>query len=125
MFKRVDHVALHVADASAAARFYRDVLGFELVAERPGTAGFMIAYVRLGNTMIELTTRPGGEPMSGFHLALEPENFTTAYSYLKDKGLEILVEARRTTPRGTGNEDGAQRAVFRGPHGEMIEMRGR
>ena len=123
MFKRIDHLALHVADASAAARFYTDVLGFELVAERPGTQGFMIAYVRLGNTMLELTTRPGGEPMSGFHLALEPEDFSIAYDYLKDKGLEVLIAARRTTPRDA-KEQGAQRAVFRGPHGEMIEMRG-
>ena len=123
MFKRIDHLALHVADVSTAARFYTDVLGFELVDERPGTQGFMIAYVRLGDTMLELTTRPGGEPMSGFHIALQPEDFTSAYAYLKDKGLEILVEARRTTPRGA-NEPPMQRAVFRGPHGEMIEMRG-
>ena len=40
------------------------VLGFEAVHDSPGTEGKPIAYVRLaGGSMIELTTRPGGEPI--------------------------------------------------------------
>lgn len=123
MFKRMDHVALHVADVEKAKRFYCDVLGFRIVDEHIGTSGRAITYVGLGEHLIELTSRPGGEAMSGFHLCLEPRTFATAYDVLKGYGLEVVVEARPSTPRA-GEAGPQQRAVFEGPHGEMIEIKG-
>lgn len=123
MFKRMDHVALHVADVEAAKRFYCDILDFRVVDEHIGTSGRAITYVSLADHLIELTTRPGGEPMSGFHLCLEPEDFATAYEALKGRGLEVVVEARPATPR-QGEAGPQQRAIFEGPHGEKIEIKG-
>jgi catechol 2,3-dioxygenase-like lactoylglutathione lyase family enzyme len=122
-FKRIDHVALHVADVSAACAFYVDTFGFEKIFEQKGTGGHAIAYIRLGDSQIEMTTRPGGEPMSGFHVCLQPIDFDRAIADLKGKGLPQVTEARPTTPRGP-LEAGWRRAVFQGPHGELIEIRG-
>ncbi|MGE5538809.1 MAG: VOC family protein [Gemmatimonas sp.] len=123
MFKRIDHVALHVDDVASAARYYVDTFGFEKIFEQKGTGGHAIAYIRLGDSMIEMTTRPGGEPMSGFHLCLQPKDFDAAITDLRAKGLPLVTEPRATTPRGP-LEAGWRRAVFRGPHGELIEIRG-
>jgi catechol 2,3-dioxygenase-like lactoylglutathione lyase family enzyme len=120
----IDHVALHVDDVKAAADFYVEILGFERVHDAPGTEGKPIAYVRLpGGSMIELTTRPGGEPMSGFHLGLECDDIQATTELLRARGLAVLTEPKPTTPRGD-HQKGWKRAVFRGPHGETIEVKG-
>lgn len=124
MLTRMDHVALHVADVPAATRFYVEALGFEKVCDSPGTGGQAIAYVRLGNaSMIELTTRPGGEPMSGFHLGLESDDLAATAAHFKAAGLKVVIEPKPTTPRGE-HQKGWKRAVFQGPHGETIEVKG-
>lgn len=124
MLTRMDHVALHVADVAMATRFYVEVLGFAKIHDSPGTGGQAIAYVRLGNgSMIELTTRPGGEPMSGFHLGLESDDLTATTARLEAAGLKVLIAPKPTTPRGE-HQRGWRRAVFQGPHGETIEVKG-
>ena len=124
MLKRMDHVALHVHDVPAAARFYVEVLGFEKIHDSPGTGGQAIAYVRLGNaSMIELTTRPGGEPMSGFHLGLESDDLAATAAKLTAAGLQLTIAPKPTTPRGD-HQIGWKRAVFLGPHGDTIEIKG-
>ncbi|HTI85544.1 MAG TPA: VOC family protein [Alphaproteobacteria bacterium] len=124
MLTRMDHVALHVDDVASALRFYVEVLGFDKVYDSPGTGGQAIAYVQLGNaSMIELTTRPGGEPMSGYHLGLECDDLTATCKRLSDAGLELMIAPKPTTPRGE-HQKGWKRAVFKGPHGEMIEIKG-
>ena len=124
MLTRMDHVALHVDDVASALRFYVDVLGFEQIHGSPGTGGQPIAYVRLGNlSMIELTTRPGGEPMSGFHLGLECDDLAETCRYFAERGLETVVAPRPTTARGE-HQKGWKRAVFKGRHGELIEIKG-
>ena len=123
MLTRMDHIALHVADVPAAAAFYVDVLGFEKVHDSPGTGGFPIAYVRLGSSLIELTTRPGGEAMSGFHLGLETDDLAATIATLKTHGLAVVTEPKPTTPRGD-RQKVWKRAVLRGPHGELIELKG-
>ena len=122
---RIDHVALHVDDVASAVAFYTSVLGFETVHDAaPGTEGKPIAYVRLpGGSLIELTTRPGGEPMSGFHLGLECDDLAATTERLRAYGLEVLTEPKATTPRGE-HQKGWKRAVFRGPHGETLEIKG-
>lgn len=121
---RIDHVALHVDDVASAVRFYVDVLGFDVFADGVGTGGSAIAYVQLGpSAKIELTTRPGGEPMSGFHLGLECDDLGDICRRLTAAGVEMVVEPRKTTPRGDYQKDW-KRAVFKGPHGELIEIKG-
>ena len=112
MLTRMDHVALHVADVPAAARFYVEVLGFDKIYDSPGTGGQAIAYVRLGDSsMIEFTTRPGGEPMLGFHLGLESDDLAATTAKLKAAGLQATIEMKPTTARGE-RQTGWKRSVF-------------
>jgi catechol 2,3-dioxygenase-like lactoylglutathione lyase family enzyme len=122
MFRRVDHLALHVADVKETSRFYVDILGFEQVPHVPGTNP-NVGYVKLGEMLIELTTRPGGEPMSGFHFCLEAIDFDVAIEALQAHGLTMTGEPRPSAAR-TPNQQGWHRAVFLGPHGETIEVKG-
>jgi catechol 2,3-dioxygenase-like lactoylglutathione lyase family enzyme len=123
LFRRMDHMALHVADVAAAADFYTETLGFEKYCEIAGRNGRRIIFVRLGDSIIELTTRPGGEPMSGFHFCLDPIDFDAAVAALEKRNLPVAVPPQQTAPRGP-SEVGWRRAVFQGPHGELIEIRG-
>jgi catechol-2,3-dioxygenase len=41
--KRMNHAVLYVRDADRTTEFYRDVLGFRMVGEFPGTAKFLQA----------------------------------------------------------------------------------
>ena len=123
MFRRLDHVALHVTDAAARARFYTETFGFKKVFDAPGTGGHPIIYIQLGDSMIELTQRDAAEPMSGFHLCLQPADFDAAMAALQARNLPLVTDARPTSPRGP-REEGWRRAVFRGPEGELIEIRG-
>lgn len=124
MFKRVDHIALHVPDVELSAAFYQSRFGFERYFSHPSSSGAPIAYLRLGGTVLELTQRATVEPMSGFHFCLETDDITTATETLVKAGVEVVQRPYPTTPR-TPAEAGWHRAVFRGPAGEMIELRGR
>ncbi len=124
MFKRVDHLALHVPDVAQAAEFYESMFGFERYFEHPSSNGSPIAYLRLGGTVLELTQRDMAEPMSGFHFCLETDDIAAATDKLTAAGVPVVQRPYRTTPRSAA-EEGWHRAVFRGPAGELIELRGR
>ena len=123
MFKHIDHLALHVTDVAAAANFYAETFGFKRLFEDGKAGGHYIIYIQLGDSIIELTQRDKAEPMSGFHLCIQTTDFNAALEKLRVSGLPIVTEARPTSPRGP-HELGLQRAVFRGPHDELIEIRG-
>ncbi len=122
MFKRIDHVALHVGDLDKSCEFYRRNFGFEPYFEHLGGGGQRIAYLRLGGTVLELTQRPDGA-MAGFHFCLEATDFDAAIAMLEKNGVPT-VRAPHPTQAREPREQGWRRVVFRGPDGEQIEIRG-
>ncbi len=82
MFKRIDHIALHVGDLEKSRDFYQRNFGFEHYFEHVGGGGQRIAYLRLGGTVLELTHRSEGA-MVGFHFCLEAEDFDAAVAMLE------------------------------------------
>lgn len=122
MFKFIDHVAVHCSDLDASVAFYCGNFGFEEFSRhaRPGGG---ISYLRLGPTVLELTQKQG-EPMSGMHFALEAADFDAALARLAAKGVRQLQPPRPLTARRPGEPDTTRRAVYCGPDGEMIEVRG-
>jgi catechol 2,3-dioxygenase-like lactoylglutathione lyase family enzyme len=123
MFKRVDHFAYHFDDVASATDYFVETYGFEKVYDTINKAGQPITYIQLAGLMIELTTRPGGEPMSGFHMCLEASDIDATAQKLKDQGLTVLTELRAVTPRGE-EQKGWKRGVFRGKYGEIVEIKG-
>ena len=121
MFKFIDHVAVHCSDLERSIRFYEDSFGFATQSrhDRPGGG---IAYMTLGPTTLELTQK-AGEMLSGYHFALETDDMDGAVALLAAKGVKAIQEPRPLTAKRPGEGD-TRRALFRGPDGEMIEVRG-
>ncbi|HKY09726.1 MAG TPA: VOC family protein [Candidatus Binatia bacterium] len=122
MFKRIDHVAVHVSDLERSVKFYERHFGFEDYFRQVAGGGLQIAYLRLADTVLELTHHPG-EAMSGFHFCLETDNFDGSVAKLQADGVK-LIRAPHDTAARQPREKGWRRVVFAGPDGEQIELRG-
>jgi lactoylglutathione lyase len=122
MFKRIDHVALHVADLDQSVAFYERHFGFRNYFQAPIPGGMQIAYLKLGDTVLELTHHSDGA-MKGFHFCLETDDFDGSVAKLKADGVPVVREPHNTAPREP-REEGWRRVVFGGPDGEQIELRG-
>ena len=122
MYKRIDHVALHVGDIAASKAFYETHFGFETYHEHDTPNGIHIAYLRLADTVLELTGITD-MPVGGFHFCLETDDFDHAVGALTAAGIEV-VQAPHPTSARVAREADWRRAVFKGPDGEQIEIRG-
>ena len=122
MFKRIDHVALHVADLDRSIRFYERYFNFEHYFQHAAGSGVQIAYLKLGDTVLELTHHSDGA-MAGFHFCLETDEFDETVARLQRDGVKLLRAPHETAAR-TPREIGWRRVVFAGPDGEQIELRG-
>lgn len=122
MFKRIDHVALHVSDLQGSVAFYERHFGFKKYFQHAASGGMQIAYLKLGDTVLELTHKTDGA-MTGFHFCLETDSFDTTVAQLQQQGVEMLRAPHETAAREP-REEGWRRVVFAGPDGEQIELRG-
>ena len=122
MFKKIDHVAVHCSDLERSLAFYQDAFEFQFISriERPGGGG--IAYAQLGGTVLELTQK-AGEQYCGYHIAIWADDMDAAVAHLAAQGVKAIQEARPTNAK-MPNEGDTRRAVYAGPDGEMIEVRG-
>jgi len=123
MFRRIDHVALHVSDLQRSIDFYERCFGFKKYFQHTAGTGSEIAYLKLGDTVLELTHHQETSPMAGFHFCLESDNLTVAVNELQKLAIE-MVRSPHETPAREPREKGWRRVVFRGPDGEQIELRG-
>jgi lactoylglutathione lyase len=122
MFKRIDHVAIHVNDLARSIDFYEKHFGFKHYFQHAATGGLQIAYLKLGDTVLELTHKSDGT-LSGFHFCLETDNLDQTVEALQKNGVEMLRAPHDTAAR-EAREEGWRRVVFAGPDGEQIELRG-
>ena len=122
LFKRIDHVAIHVSDIDRSISFYRNNFGCEKYFEHTAGSGFRIAYLRVGDTVLELVNSPE-DVMSGFHFCFETCDLDAAIKKLKACGVKCVTEPYKTAARSP-REKGWRRTVFEGPDGEQIELRG-
>jgi len=122
MFRRIDHVALHVSDLERSIDFYETHFGFNHYFQHAAGGGMQIAYLKLGDTVLELTHKSDGA-MSGFHFCLETDSFDDTVTDLQKRGVE-MARAPHDTAAREPREKGWRRVVFRGPDGEQIELRG-
>ena len=121
-YKRIDHIALHVGDINVSKSFYVKHFGFESYFEHKTPNGISIAYLRLEDTVLELTGMEDN-PINGFHFCIETDDFGEAVANLMVAGIEIIQAPHKTAARHP-REKNWRRAVFRGPDSEQIELRG-
>ena len=92
MFKRIDHVAIHVNDLGRSIEFYEKHFGFKHYFQHAATGGLQIAYLKLGDSVLELTHKSDGA-MSGFHFCLETDNFDQTVEASAEKWCTIGTRA--------------------------------
>ncbi|GGB10487.1 methylmalonyl-CoA epimerase [Brucella endophytica] len=102
MLTRLNHVAIAVPDLQAAILLYRTALGMEPGAPKQlPEHGVTVAFVDVGNTMIELMEPLGADsPIRAFldknpsggihHLCYEVEDIAAARDRLKAEGARVL-----------------------------------
>jgi methylmalonyl-CoA/ethylmalonyl-CoA epimerase len=108
--KKIDHVAIAVADTDEAIAKYKQVLGIdpdvrEVVASQKTEA----TLLPIGETSIELISPKGNDGLAKFlekrgpgihHIAIEVEGIETALSTLKALGVQLIDETPRKGARG-------------------------
>lgn len=108
--KKIDHVAIAVADVDAALAKYKEVLGLD-VREREVVASQKTeaALLPVGETSLELISPKGNDGLAKFlekrgpglhHIAVEVEGIEGALAALKALGVPLVDETPRIGARG-------------------------
>ena len=118
----IDHVHAAANDLDTSIAFYTQVLGFRFlrrVAFGPDDARRELAYVGLGNMLLELVppVEPPARGTAKRPFALRVEDMPATIADLKAKGVAVDVEPR------PGFSFGGLTAVIRDPSGLAIELR--
>ena len=111
MIKRVSHISVAVSSIDDALKFYRDLLGLEVVRRiRLEDRQLKVAFVKVGNTEIELI-----EPTSNdntvtrflerrgpglHHVCLEVDDLEAAMAELNERGVEFVDPGPRPGAAG-------------------------
>ena len=121
-FLRIDHIALHVRNLNISREFYKNHFGFSDYYKQVTASGIEIYYMKLGDTILELVGRHDLK-IGGFHWCMETDDFDDAVSQLEKNKVKLIQEPHPTDAREP-REQGWKRAVFEGPDGEHVEIRG-
>ncbi|MCE2437989.1 MAG: VOC family protein [Candidatus Latescibacteria bacterium] len=105
MIRSIEHIAIVAADSKTLARWYCDVLGFEMILENEESETF---FLRLpGGGILEFLPSNGRAPAvcaaddAGIrHIALKVDDFDSACRLLENRGA-AFVGPYRETPAGT------------------------
>lgn len=108
--KKIDHVAVCVADIDAAAAKYKEALGLEgTVREIVASQKTEALLLPIGDSSLELIAPKGNEGLAKFlekrgpglhHVAVEVEGIEAALTFLKGIGVPLIDETPRKGARG-------------------------
>lgn len=108
--KKIDHVAVCVADVDDAVAKYKQVLGLEpTVRETVASQKTEAVLLPVGETSVELISPRGNEGLEKFlakrgpglhHIAVEVEGIEAALAFLKGLGVPLVDETPRVGARG-------------------------
>ena len=118
--QRVGHLVLNVKDVETSAKFYTEVLGFEVAVERPGFGIFLtcgkihhdLALFQAAEDAAPVI--PGGLGLN--HMALQVENLDTLTKFYHRLN-QIGVEVDRTTDHHM-----TKSIYFHDPDGNGVEL---
>lgn len=118
LFQSVEHIGIKTINIEEGIQFYTKVLGFEFLHRvKPGHVE--LAFLRLGETVIELVEMKEGEQFGDGvvnHLALNVSDIEKAVEWLIENQVTLLQDK----PASLG--EGRYNFFFRGPSGEKLEL---
>jgi catechol 2,3-dioxygenase-like lactoylglutathione lyase family enzyme len=125
MFTRIDHVAYAVSDLEKTASFYEKYFGFKKVNEEDIPIPFFqeAIYLKLNGIILELFRFKSELPEAFFHFCLYSDDFDRDFNRLKSEGVPVDMEPQPVIMKESVGKN-LKRAIFVGPDGEFIEMRG-
>jgi methylmalonyl-CoA epimerase len=127
---KINHIGIAVANLEDALRFYKDVLGLEVIAkEEVPEEKVKVAMLKVGTARIELLEALDSEsPIAKFiakrgegihHIALEVDDVDEVSGRLKSMGVKLVYDK----PKVVSN--GSRKVQFIHPksaHGVLIEL---
>ncbi len=119
--KRLLHTRMRVSDLEETIRFYRDILGLEVVSRHESPRGSKLAFLKVpgGLEEIELCAFPASGPVQVqedlVHLAFEVDDLDRAVSELEAKGIPI-------TDGPTTSSSGSRFAFIDAPDRYEVEL---
>ena len=133
MNPRLEHIGIPVKNLEQSKKVYCDLLGFRPLLEmNPNVPYFSkFIFIEKDSMRIELQEMcsdiwqptPTGRVRGLFHLSFAVENLDQEMKRWSDAGLKVLVPAMYPGIMISGEEHW-RRALFEGPDGEPIELRG-
>ncbi|MBC7319081.1 VOC family protein [bacterium] len=125
--KGLDHISIIVSDVEENLRFYRDILGFNVLKDfYDEKEKARIIFLNVGNNMLELIA-PDEKPTKGEkvswekrskggveHIAFLVDDMDRTYEYLKSRGIEFILGPLEFSEGKYG--------YFYGPEGVLLEV---
>ena len=116
----LEHVGVPTADIEKTIAFYES-LGFTVALRTSIPGGGKVAFLQLGNVMIETyeSDDVAGKPGAIDHLALKARDIEAAFKAVKSLGYEMVNDEIEFLPFW---ENGVRFFTFYGPNREKIEF---
>ena len=116
----LEHVGVPTADIEKTIAFYES-LGFTVALRTSIPGGGKVAFLQLGNVMIETyeSDDVSGKPGAIDHLALKARDIEAAFKAVKALGCEMVNDEIEFLPFW---ESGVRFFTFYGPNREKIEF---
>lgn len=116
----LEHVGVPTADIEKTIAFYES-LGFTVALRTAIPDGSKVAFLQLGNVMIETyeSADAAGKPGAIDHLALKARDIEAAFASIRALGYEMVNDEIEFLPFW---ENGVRFFTFYGPNREKIEF---
>jgi catechol 2,3-dioxygenase-like lactoylglutathione lyase family enzyme len=110
ILKKIDHISINAKNTKALAKWYQDVLGFEIILEMKKEGRPPVYFIKLkGDSFIEVQDSPWNP-----HLCFEVKDFWKTVKNLVSKGVTLKI-VRKTSIGWTAG-------FFEDPEGNLIEI---
>lgn len=120
LIRQIDHAAIYVRDLATSLTWYHDNLEFPIEYHGPLGRGLFGAFLRVGDTLLNVLEDASGRDLSQQHIGFSVEDVDRVWKQLLKKGVVFDFDAPRVLPQGY---IAGQRYInFSDPNGIRLEL---